>query len=342
MNRIAKAAPAERKTIFEESAVRQKMSPVIMEKDFWVCWMLGQLFDRPEWGNSLVFKGGTSLSKVFNAIRRFSEDIDLSISPEVLGITTEDVENAVTRKQRDTLMNNIENRCCAWVQNVLLPDLEVSVAAVLGMRLESTPWLEYERDGYTHSPVLTFHYPSDVKNGYSYIRRSVKLEFGSLTDQQPRGTHRIRPWIADVLRGEMREMGCDVVALELERSFWEKATILHAEHHRDIGTPMPVRYSRHYSDLASLARAGLAEKAVSDGHLRQRVVDWKARFFASARAKYDLAKPDTFRLLPPRERMAELEHDYEQMREMFVEEPPPLPEIMAVLQALETQINQEK
>ncbi len=68
------------------------MAAAIVEKDFWVCWMLGLLFDHPEWSKGLVFKGGTSLSKVFKAIARFSEDIDLSLCPEVLGIKAGDVE----------------------------------------------------------------------------------------------------------------------------------------------------------------------------------------------------------------------------------------------------------
>ncbi len=339
MNRIATAAPQMRGTAFVEAGIRQKMAPAILEKDFWVCWMLGLLFDHPEWSKGLVFKGGTALSKVFNAIRRFSEDIDLSLSPEVLGINAGEVEGAGSRRSRDLLMRDLEARCSAWVDTKVQPVLEEVVTSILGGRGGDRSWLEYENDDSSHSPVLSFHYPSEHADGLPYIRRAVKLEFGSLTDQEPIGTHRVRPWVADSLSPEMREMGCEVVALEIERSFWEKATILHAEYHRDPGSAMPARYSRHYSDLASLVHSGHAEKALSDVELRQRVVDWKDRFFGRAWARYDLAKPGTFRLLPSEKRITALERDYREMQDMFLDAPVSLSSIMSTLKELEERIN---
>ena len=340
MNRIARAAAELRGTAFTEAGIRQKMAAAILEKDFWVCWMLGLLFEHPEWRTGLVFKGGTSLSKVFKAIRRFSEDIDLSLAPAMLGITAEDVEKADSGKKRNSLMTDLERRCSSWVTTDVQPALEEKMVSVLGTRGGDRPWLTYETDTSSHSPVLYFHYPSEHADGLPYIRRAVKLEFGSLTDQQPAGTHPVRPWVADSLPEEMRAMGCDVVALEIERTFWEKATILHAEYHRDSSSAMPARYSRHYSDLASLVSSGHAEKAIGNALLRQRVVEWKRHFFPRAWARYDLAKPGTFRLLPPEERMIELEKDYREMREMFVDEPPAFTDIMDTLKTLEDKINQ--
>ncbi len=312
-----------------------------MEKDFWVCWMLDLLFRNADWQNSLVFKGGTSLSKVFGVIQRFSEDIDLSVSPRLLGIGEENTGKAMTgsRRTRDQLMETLEDRCCQWVETRLCPELENSIKAVLGPRPGGRPWLEYWRDGASHSPVLIFHYPDTQPGGFAYILRSVKLEFGSLTDQQPAGTHRIRPWLADELPGEMRGMGCEVVALDVMRTFWEKATILHSEHHREAGTSMPPRYSRHYADTAALIHSGFAEEARRNPDLRQRVVDWKSQFFARRWARYDLAVPGSFRLLPRGERMEELEKDYQAMREMFLGEPLSFSAIMDTLRDFEARIN---
>jgi hypothetical protein len=134
-------------------------------------------------------------------------------------------------------------------------------------------------------------------------------------------------------------MGCDLVALEVERAFWEKATILHAEYHRDPATPMPGRYSRHYADLAAMAQRTEAERALADDALRERVVSWKSRFFARNWARYDLAKPGTFRLAPPELRMAELARDYQEMRDMFLETPPLFEEVLETLRTLEDRIN---
>jgi hypothetical protein len=339
MNRVASMPVAERRVIFAEAAERLQFQPVIVEKDFWVCWMLGRLFGRTEWREALVFKGGTALSKVFGIIRRFSEDIDLSVSPAMLGISESEVDQAGSRRQRDQWMENLEAACGRWVAQKLQPELEQDIHAVLGQRPGGQSWLEYQLDAATHSPVLLFYYPSVLEAGTGYIRRWVKLEFGSLTDQRPVGRHRVRPWLADILTAPLVEMGCDVVALEVERAFWEKATILHAEHHRDLATPLPGHYSRHYADVAAMANRPETARALADDGLRERVVVWKSRFFARSWARYDLAQPGTFRLLPPAARRAELARDYQEMRDMFLDAPASFDMILETLSRLEAGIN---
>lgn len=339
MNRIACMPVTERRVVFAEAAERLQIRPVIVEKDFWVCWMLGLLFGRAEWSGALVFKGGTALSKVFGIIRRFSEDIDLSVSPPTLSISEAEVNEAGSRRQRDQWMENLEAACGRWVAERLQPDLEREISGVTGHRPGGQGWLQFQRDAATHSPVLLFHYPSVLAGGTDYIRRWVKLEFGSLTDQRPVGRHSVRPWLADIMPAPLREMGCEVVALEVERAFWEKATILHVEHHRDLATPMPGHYSRHYADVTAMANRPEAERALTDDALRQRVVDWKARFFARSWARYDLARPGTFRLVPPAQRRVELARDYEEMQEMFLDAPIPFDTILETLNLLEKRIN---
>ncbi|MFM7930229.1 MAG: nucleotidyl transferase AbiEii/AbiGii toxin family protein, partial [Pirellula sp.] len=131
-----------------------------------------------------------------------------------------------------------------------LPYLETVATESIGSAVATR--FEYIIDPATQSPVILFHYPSTQPFGFDYIKRYVKLEFGSLTDQQPTGHHPIRPWIADELPNAFEDWGCDVVALELDRTFWEKATILHAEYHRPANKATPDRFSRHYADTAAL------------------------------------------------------------------------------------------
>ena len=200
--------------------------------------------------------------------------------------------------------------------------------------------MEFEIDAATDSPVVLFHYPSTLPAGFDYLRRFVKMEFGSLTDQRPVGTHEIRPWVAETAFPKLFEdFRCEVVALELERTFWEKATILHAEHHRDGAKPIRDRFSRHYSDMAALARHEAARRALDRQDLLQRVAEWKSRFFAASWSRYDLAKPGTFRLAPPEFRLKELEKDYTAMRDMFLTTPPPFEKIIKTLSDLEQEIN---
>ena len=332
-------APAERAIYFQQAALKQSTLPVIVEKDFWVCWLLGVLFSDVELARQIVFKGGTSLSKVFGVIDRFSEDIDLSIAPEFVGIDDDAIVAANTRTQRDRLMLRLEQSCLKAVRERIQPAIEPRITAVLGPSPRGRPWLEFEVDGATHSPVLLFQYPSSEPHGFSYLRRFVKLEFGSLTDQQPIGRFPVRPWVADAYPDGFTDWKCEVVALELARTFWEKATILHAEFHRDASDKMPDRFSRHYADMSRLAQHPSCAAFFAMDDLCGRVVEWKSRFFSRAWARYDLARRGTFRLVPPTERFTELSADYDEMRQMFISLPPAFDEIVRVLEDAEQKIN---
>ena len=324
---------SERNLYIEQAAIRRNVSPVVIEKDFWVCWMLGVLF-QSKFAGSLVFKGGTSLSKVFGVIERFSEDIDLSVSPAFLKLP----DAGTSRNQANKWMTRAEAACGVAVQNQIGPAMEAAVTSVLGTA--SQPWFEFLTDAGTNSPVLLFHYPSLQPTGFDYLKRSVKLEFGSLTDQQPVGWHPIRPWMAEALPEAFRDWQCQVVALEVERTFWEKATILHTEYHRPAEKSTPDRFSRHYADVAALAKHPIASQAIDRHDIREHVVKWKSQFFGSAWANYEAAKPGTFRIVPPPERLPPLRRDYQAMRDMYLTEPASFDEVLAILTDLEKRINQ--
>lgn len=235
-------------------------------------------------------------------------------------------------------MERAEATCTAVVRDKLAPEIATAVGASLGK--SDGPWLTFEVDANSHSPVLLFHYPTTQPPTLEYLKRSVKLEFGSLTDQRPAASHAVRPWMADVLPDAFADWHCNVVALDLHRSLWEKATILHAEHHRRADKPTPDRFARHYADTAALAIHADASGAITQSELRDRVVHWKSRFFGSAWARYDLALPPTFRLAPPPEREAALRRDYQVMRDMYLSEPQPFDRILSTLADVEHQVNE--
>ena len=130
-----------------------------------------------------------------------------------------------------------------------------------------------------------------------------------------------------------------VTALLAKRTFWEKATILHAEYYRAPDKPIPDRYSRHYYDVAMLARGPIRSEALSDMTLLAQVVRHKETFYPSAWARYDLARPGSLRLVPREERIAALERDYRNMRVMIFGEPPAFSQIIETLNALERDVN---
>ena len=276
------------------------------------------------------------MSKVFGVIDRFSEDIDLSLSPTFLGLT----EAGASRNQANKWMAKAEAACEVAVRTQIMPALEATAMDVLGKNERVR--FEFLKDSNTNSPVLLFHYPSSQPTGFEYLKRSVKLEFGSLTDQQPTGHHTIRPWVAEVIPAAFPDWQCEVVALGVDRTFWEKATILHAEYYRPPDKPTPDRFSRHYADTAALANHPVAIGCISQNDLRNRVVLWKSQFFGSSWANYDLAKPGTFRLVPRTERLPTLQRDYQSMRDMYLNKPVSFDDVLTILSNLEHHINQKR
>jgi hypothetical protein len=169
----------------------------------------------------------------------------------------------------------------------------------------------------------------------------VKIECGARSDDWPAEAKTIRPYVADAVRERITDADASIKVLAVERTFWEKATILHAETHRDSAKATPTRFSRHYADLAALAAHPSAATALTRDDLRARFVEHKQVFFAAAWAKYDTAMPGSFRLIPPDYRLAAFEADYRAMREMYFEQPLLWPEIIERLRTLEAKINQQ-
>ncbi|MEK6406287.1 MAG: nucleotidyl transferase AbiEii/AbiGii toxin family protein [Acidobacteriota bacterium] len=338
MPRFANRSSADRAALIEEASARLDVMPVIVEKDYWVCWTLGRIFGLPDLAKTLVFKGGTSLSKVFHAIRRFSEDIDLSVSPVSLGFSESDIEDAPSRSRRAKLFEKMQKECEAFVAGPCREALEQAIVGELGDHATGKPWLEFALDARTNSPVLSFEYPSTIQAASGYIEQRVKLELGSLTDQKPTGSHSIIPMISEAL-SSLEPESATVLALEVERTFWEKATILHAEYHRPTAHPVPDRFARHYSDFASLWNHTSREAALSRIDLLERVALLKSRFFGSSWSNYDSARTGSLRLTPPENRVSEMERDYEKMKPMFLEEPPIFADVLQVLRVAEERIN---
>ena len=331
--------PAEERALYWRSCSERKGMPsFIVEKDFWVCWLLGRIFATPRLGADCVFKGGTSLSKVFGAIDRFSEDIDLGLSPASLGWKEADLDDAPSPAQRQKRVKQLEADCADAVSNRFLPELEAVVGSMLGPRPGGGHWLHFELDAVHHAPVILFPYLQAVLPG-SYIAPVVKIEFGSLTDQRPTGTHWIAPLIAELGLETFSDVRAEVVALELERTFWEKATILHAEYHRPPAQPMRDRYARHYSDFAALWRHPGRPAMAGRLDLLERVRTHKSKFYGSSWAHYETAVPGTLRFAPPDTRLAELRRDYAAMNPMFLSPPPPFEEVLGTLREAERTIN---
>lgn len=320
--------------LLDEVSRRCGLVPAILEKDYWVCRTLDTLFHLPELGEHLVFKGGTSLSKVYGLIDRFSEDIDVSVHRDFLGFGEEDrdPESALSNKEQRRRLEALQASCVERIREVLLPALnegfEEQFGGLKGWNLRIDP---------LDPQTVLFSYPQAGTAGPDYIRPAVRIELGARSDHWPKELHTIRSYLGETLDEALGVASVGV--LGAERTFWEKATLLHAEAHRDPESAMPERYARHYHDLARMARAEVAETALANDQLRERVVVHKSIYFRSGRARYDLAVPGSFRLVPDQGRIAELERDHEAMKQMFFTPPPSLAEVLGILRELEARIN---
>lgn len=348
MNSIALLSIGDRRELFVEAAARRGIgAPVIIEKDFWVCWVLSRLFSGTghAWP-AMIFKGGTSLSKAYGVIERFSEDIDLSINRETFGFIDDDELRHLSGKKRDSALDELSQRAASFVMGELLDKLTRDFSSVL-TDIEGAWTLHSPENLSMHTSLqLVFEYPKSLDSSAygidDYIRPSVLLEFGARSDPWPHESRLIRPYAADVFPEQFPTAECIVDTLGIERTFWEKATILHAEYHRPTDRPLPGRHSRHYYDMAMLSQSAYGDEATARSDLREAVVSHKSLFFKTPWARYDLAQAPTFKLVPPPERIELLRGDYRRTSEMFFGEAPELNQILATLGRLENQINGSK
>ncbi len=197
-----------------------------MEKDFWVCWVLRELFSVQEFGPHLTFKGGTSLSKGWKLIQRFSEDIDVVIDRAFLGFGGElSPEHAPSNKQRERRLEDLRAACQRHIRDVLTPALTER----LRKRLGNESWqLELDPSD-PDNQALLFKYPSAAAATGAYIRPVVKIEFGARSDTDPSETPTIQPYLAEALPELFNSAAFQVRTLAPERTFWEKASLLHEE-----------------------------------------------------------------------------------------------------------------
>ncbi len=339
MNKIASLSQEERMALFQESANSRGIQPQIIEKDFWVCWTLNKLFELPEVGPHLMFKGGTSLSKVYDVIDRFSEDIDISINREYFGFAGElDPLSIIGSNKRKAAVEDLIESCKAKVKGSLLDDLSEAFSASIG----GEDW-NLAVDNFDEQSLL-FEFPQSIETTNTdtlrYVKPIIRIEFGARAEHHPSEIHEIRSYAAEDFPGLFSEPTCKIKVLAAERTFWEKATILHDQFHRSETDSTAERSSRHYYDLYKLASTEIAVRAKADIDLLSSVVENKITFFPRAASKYTEALEGKLHLSPNPTRLKALRSDYQQMDEMFFSDPLDLDQILDSLAQLEIELNQ--
>ena len=324
MDNVANLPEENRNELFSETATLMKTTNAIVEKDFWVVWTLNKLFSDNRLNKILMFKGGTSLSKVFDLIGRFSEDIDLILDWELL--TGENPYAERTKNKQTKFNEQINEDAKKYIVNQLLPIVSEILVPHCICKID-------ENDGFS----INIQYPSLFSD--TALRPQILLEIGPLASWSPFSTYMISSFVAQKFPEHFKNPTCQIATIVAERTFWEKATILHQEANRSEEKKIPLRHSRHYYDLAMMTTSSVKDKALSNLELLEGVVAFKQRFYSSAWARYEDAKTGTLKLLPPEFRYKELKADYASMRNMIFDKYIEFDEIMSILKDLEDEIN---
>ena len=299
-------SPGDRRDALEVASSLSERRAHLLEKDIWVVHTLRAMMESP-FGRDLTFKGGTSLAKAYHAIRRFSEDLDITydiraIAPDLVADYGEEALPS-TRSQERKWTREIRNRLAEWGENHARPTIEANLSeSGLSARVRA----DGDRIVVGYDPLFP---------DYGFVRPEVMVEFGARSTGEPRAEHPIEcdaaPYLPDVAFPSTRTL-----VMLAERTFWEKATAVHVfcRQQRSRGE----RLSRHWYDLVRLDDAGFAQESLTDHTLALSVARHKAMFFREKDAAgrwidYEAAVSGELQLVPHGPAYEALGDDYGRM-----------------------------
>jgi hypothetical protein len=339
--KIIASSNDDRRGLFDAAANRLGTTVQNIEKDFWVCWTLDALFHRLKAGGPrLLFKGGTSLSKAYPLISRFSEDIDVTVFRSDIGeeANLQQLEALTKNKRRQTL-DAIKIACQAYINGKLRVELGALAKETMETAGKDPSTLRIVLDETDQDKQsLLIHYPSAVEKS-DYVSPSVKIESGAKSAVDPNEHKTITPYLAaDLDEGDALAV-TDVTTIYPQRTFIDKILILHGLtfYYGATGTLRGSgRMSRHYYDVHCLMGSPIGENACTDDALIQDCVRHAKMFFHRNHAGLHEAKRGSFRPHPSERMLGPLRKDYDAMATMIFGKVPTFEAVLeSVLRAQE-------
>lgn len=330
MKNIALLSVEDRQVLFTQTAAKMKMHPSIVEKDFWVCFMLDHLFHDCLYKDAFVFKGGTSLSKSYHAIERFSEDIDLILDWRKIIKDESNPWDERSKTKQDIYNKQINKEAAEFYESEFVPALNRELILKLG----EENWIEV--DSYDNM-VINFMYPKNFE--LDYIVPVVRLEIGPLAEWRPSHKTVIEPFVAEKYPNVFEQKSTEILTINVERTFWEKITILHKIANFPEGKQLPRRYARHLYDVYSLCKKGIKKSAFECKNLLEKDILFKQKFYYAKSAHYETATLQTVQLMPAVHILEDLRNDYMAMKNMIYGDYPEFDEILECLKVLENEIH---
>ena len=306
----------------------------VIEKDFWVCWTLNLLNEIPELKGNITFKGGTSLSKAWGLIERFSEDIDIAINRKVFGQEPpHGAENATSNTQRKTRLEELEDKNATFIKEVLLPILHEKIAGHLNPADFTLRLIEKGNE-----VNIEFEYPGTLKNELGGLLPVVLIELVPRADEIPNEERKITPIIYEVFEDLLGEGSFNISTLTPERTFLEKLLFIHET--LEGFNKGSERKSRHYYDLLKLYKAGVFERIKNNRELLQMVVEHRQTFFRYNTLDYTGILSNGVRVLPKKESWTDWRGDYTRTAVMIYNNIPSFEELMSFAEQLENEFNE--
>jgi hypothetical protein len=308
-----------------------KRDAILLEKDIWICWALEMLFKMPN-RLPMAFKGGTSLSKAFRVIDRFSEDIDITVDykafncedPFAEGVSKTKIKN-ISLQLRSTLTQHINRKIIPYFEKIISEHFK-----------ENFPTIELDNDGET----LHLYYPSAIEQRSGYVTDSVRLEFGGRNITVPSNIQTISTDVSEYLN-HLSFPNAEVTVLSPQKTFWEKITLIHYECNRPNLKEDADRISRHWYDISMLANHEIGKQALANHKLLNEVIKIKKTFYDSGFAKYDDCVNGNICLIPSDDYLKLLKDDFNKMivNKMFYSEPPSFEKVILSVRQVQDQIN---
>ena len=326
-------SPERQLELLGQASSRTGLPAMAIEKDWWVTLALKAVF-QTQWANAMVFKGGTSLSKSWGLIDRFSEDIDLVLDRAVLGYTDDLSKNKIKALRRDS---------CSFISGEFRSTLEIQLLN-MGITMDLFSLTVKDTTEPDRDPqVLVLNYVSVMEKD-PYLREAVLIEIGARSLREPAEQREVSSIISKaLLNNEIAGEPFSVLTVTPTRTFLEKIFLLHEEFSKTEDKVKSERMSRHLYDIERIMRTEYAEKALADKDLYQGIIVHREKFNVVRGLDYSKHQPESISFLPPESLLKEWEADYKAMREsMFYGESLTFRELMARLNDLQKRINQIK
>ena len=324
--------PGTKGIFYRPASAKCERRAAILEKDIWLCWVLQTIFSIPD-HHPMAFKGGTSLSKVYEIIDRFSEDVDIALDFRKFSDDFNPFVKGISRSKLKKLSDRLKTHVKEHTQDVVMPTLK-KASEILATHGQHK--IRSEDSG----EKVWFSYPSAVEDPDEYLASEILLEFGGRSVIDPNEHHTIDSDIASVIP-EIEFPAATVTVLSPLRTFWEKATLIHVECNRGRLSASPDRLSRHWYDLVHLGQHKLGEGAINDRFLLEDVVKHKKLFFNSNYSHYDDCLAGKLRLIPDQDALRGLHSDYRRMNTAGIlgENAPNFEALIEQIRTFQNQVN---